>query len=114
MPFEFRKTEIEGLLIIHPHIYLDARGSYKKLYEKNIFFQNGITRVFTESSDLYSQKGALRGLHYQTEEPQAKLIHVISGILFDVAVDLRKKSKTYMKWYGIELSSTNKKMFYTK
>lgn len=80
MPFEFKKTEIEGLMLIKPHMYPDERGLYKKYYEKNIFAENGITCEFTESSDLYSKKGALRGLHYQTVDSQAKLIHVISGV----------------------------------
>ena len=77
MPFEFKKTEIEGLMLIKPHMYPDERGLYKKYYEKNIFAENGITCEFTESSDLYSKKGALRGLHYQTVDSQAKLIHVM-------------------------------------
>lgn len=99
MPFEFFDTEIDGLKIIKPHIYVDHRGIYKKNYEKNVFFENGITCEFSESSDLYSAKGALRGLHYQTVDSQAKLIHVISGTLFDVALDLRKDSPTYGKYH---------------
>lgn len=99
MPFEFKKTELEGLQIITPHRFTDHRGLYKKYYEKNIFAQHGITCQFTESSDLYSQKGALRGLHYQTENSQAKLIHVISGAIFDVALDLRESSPTYGKYH---------------
>ena len=75
MPISFDKTEIEGVLIINPHMYFDDRGVYKKYYEKYIFADNGITCAFTESSDLYSKKGALRGLHYQTVDSQAKLIH---------------------------------------
>ena len=98
MPFEFKKTEIEGLMLIKPHMYPDERGLYKKYYEKNIFAENGITCEFTESSDLYSKKGALRGLHYQTVDSQAKLIHVISGVLFDVALDLRENSPTFGQW----------------
>ena len=66
MPFEFKKTELEGLQIITPHKFPDGRGLYKKYYEKNIFAENGITCDFNESSDLYSKKGALRGLNYQT------------------------------------------------
>lgn len=97
MSFSFTKTEIPDLVIITPHIFLDNRGMYKKYYEKNIFAENGIVCNFNESSDLVSKKGALRGLHYQTEDSQAKLIHVIAGILFDVAVDLRKGSLTFGK-----------------
>ena len=100
MPFGFKKTELEGLQIITPHQFTDHRGLYKKYYEKSIFAENGITCEFNESSDLYSQKGALRGLHYQTVEPQAKLIHVVSGILFDVALDLRENSATYGKYHA--------------
>lgn len=99
MPFEFKKTEIEGLMLIKPHMYPDERGLYKKYYEKNIFAENGITCEFTESSDLYSKKGALRGLHYQTVDSQAKLIHVISGVLFDVALDLRENSPTFGQYH---------------
>lgn len=95
MSFAFIKTGIEGLMLIQPHMYPDERGMYKKYYEKNIFAENGITSAFTESSDLYSAKGALRGLHYQTVDSQAKLIHVISGALFDVALDLREGSPTF-------------------
>ncbi len=99
MAFEFRKTEIADLLVIQPHMYPDARGLYKKCYEKNVFAENCITCSFTESSDLYSNKGALRGLHYQTVDSQAKLIHVISGVLFDVALDLREASPTFGKYH---------------
>lgn len=100
MSFIFKKTEIEGLQIIMPHMYPDERGMYKKYYEKNIYEENGIACEFTESSDLYSKKGALRGLHYQTEESQAKLIHVIKGVLFDVALDLRENSPTFGKYHA--------------
>ncbi len=99
MPFRFKKTEIEGVLIIEPHMFTDERGLYKKYYEKNIFAENEITSRFTESSDLLSKKGALRGLHYQTKDPQAKLVHVVSGVLFDVALDLRPYSKTFGKYH---------------
>lgn len=99
MPFKFNKTEIDGLLVIEPHMYPDERGLYKKCYERNIFAENGITCEFTETSDLYSAKGALRGLHYQTEQSQAKLIHVVSGKLFDVALDLREDSPTFGKYH---------------
>lgn len=112
MPFIFHKTEIEGILLIEPHIYLDNRGIYKKYYEKNIYAENGITCEFTESSDLYSRKGALRGLHYQTCNSQAKLIHVISGILFDVALDLRKNSKTFGKYRAEILQENDNKIIY--
>ena len=100
MAFKFIKTEIQGLLIIEPHMFPDDRGLYKKCYEKYIFTENGISCSFTESSDLYSKKGALRGLHYQTVDSQAKLIHVINGKLFDVALDLRENSPTFGKYHA--------------
>lgn len=106
MAFEFYNTDIEGIIRIKPHMYPDDRGLYKKYYEKNVFHQYGITCEFTECSDLYSKKGSLRGLHYQTRESQAKLIHVISGMIYDVAVDLRKESKTFGKYYA-ELLDAN-------
>lgn len=100
MAFTFSKTNINELLVITPHMFLDDRGLYKKYYEKNIFKENGITCEFTESSDIVSDKGVIRGLHYQTEKSQAKLIHVIKGSIFDVAVDLRKDSSTFGQWYS--------------
>jgi len=112
MAFEFEKTEIAGLMVIHPHMYPDERGLYKKNYEKNIFEENGIVSSFTESSDLYSNKGALRGLHYQTADSQAKLIHVISGVLFDVALDLRADSPTFGHYHTELLKAEENKVVF--
>lgn len=112
MAFIFHETEIPGLIVIEPHTYPDDRGLYKKNYEKYIFAEHGITCEFTESSDLYSVKGALRGLHYQTEESQAKLIHVIKGALFDVAVDLRADSPTFGKYKTALLDEQNQKTIF--
>ena len=95
MPFVFEPTAIPNLVRIRPHLFEDDRGVYLKHYERDIYVQHGITCLFTESSDLYTQKGALRGLHYQTEQSQAKLIRVISGAVYDVAVDLRSESATF-------------------
>lgn len=81
-------------------MYLDDRGIYKKYYEKYLFAEYGILCEFAESSDLYSKKGALRGLHYQTDQSQAKLIHVIKGVLYDVALDLRIESRTFGKYHA--------------
>lgn len=105
MPFEFKKTEIEGLMLIKPHMYPDERGLYKKYYEKNIFAENGITCEFTESSDLYSKKGALRGLHYQTVDSQAKLIHVMCGIAINcIYLFFKLKAWKYYKPKLVDLS----------
>lgn len=112
MAFEFKKIEIEGLVIIQPHMYSDDRGLYKKYYEKRIFAENGITCEFTESSDLYSKKGTLRGLHYQTINSQAKLIHVIEGTLFDVALDLREDSVTFGKFHTELIKAKENKVIY--
>lgn len=112
MPFEFKKTKIPGLIIITPHMYPDSRGLYKKYYEKDIFKENGIVCEFTESSDLYSKKGALRGLHYQTKESQAKLIHVISGVLYDVALDLREESPTFGQYHTELIKAEDHKVEY--
>lgn len=112
MAFEFRKTNIADLLVIQPHMYPDDRGLYKKYYEKNIFAENGISCSFTESSDLYSKKGALRGLHYQTVDSQAKLIHVISGVLFDVALDLRENFSTFGEYHTELLKAEDNKVIF--
>lgn len=95
MPITYTETEIEGLLVITPHMFEDARGIYKKCYEKESFKEMGILAEFTESSDIFSVKGALRGLHYQRNYSQAKLLYVISGTIFDVALDLRENSATF-------------------
>lgn len=107
LSFSFHETEFSGLYIIEPHRFPDQRGMYQKNYEKHVFTEHGIDCVFTESSDLYSVKGALRGLHYQTEAPQAKLIHVISGALFDVALDLRPFSPTFGQYKAVLLDQEN-------
>ena len=112
MPFTFEKTNIDGVIVIRPHLFSDQRGMYKKNYEKEVFAANGITCEFTESSDLYSRKGTIRGLHYQTVDPQAKLIHVISGILFDVALDLRPESETFGMFHAELLKAEENKVIY--
>lgn len=110
--FSFHKTEISGLLVIEPHMFSDDRGLYEKYYEKRIFSECGIKCKFNESSDIYSKKGALRGLHYQTLDSQAKLIHVICGAIFDVALDLRKESPTFGKYWGEILDEENKRVIF--
>ena len=85
--FTFNTTNINDVIIIETHQFNDERGLYNKIYEETIFAENGIKSKFTESSDIYSKKGVLRGLHYQNNYSQAKLIHVLKGVLFDVALD---------------------------
>lgn len=111
MSFEFKKTAI-GVIVIIPHLYSDKRGLYRKYYEKNVFSDNGISCEFTESSDIVSGKGALRGLHYQEAESQAKLIHVIKGVLYDVALDLREESETFGKYHAELLNADDNKLIF--
>lgn len=112
MAFQFIETEIKDLIVIEPHLFEDNRGIYRKYYEKAEFFAHNIRDEFWESSDLYSKKGALRGLHYQTGESQSKLIRVVSGKLFDVVVDLRKDSETFGKCHTELLSGEDNRTVY--
>ena len=107
---EFKKTKIEGVLIIEPKVFGDNRGFFMETYNDNDFRANGLNYVFVQDNHSKSTKGVLRGLHFQKTHPQTKLVRVIRGEVFDVAVDLRKGSKTYGKWVGEVLSEDNKKM----
>lgn len=102
---------IEGLCIITPAVHGDTRGYFYESYNLNDMKENGIDIVFVQDNQSMSTKGVLRGLHFQKQYPQTKLVRVIKGRVFDVAVDLRADSQTYGKWYGIELSEDNKKQF---
>lgn len=106
------RCNIEGLAVIEPTVYGDERGFFMETYNKKDFDAEGIDRVFVQDNQSMSKKGVLRGLHYQINYPQAKLVRVVRGEVFDVAVDLRKNSKTYGKWFGVTLSAENKKQFY--
>lgn len=108
---EIKKTKIEGLLIIEPKLYGDDRGYFMETYNAPEFKEKGVPYDFVQDNESQSSKGVLRGLHYQIKHPQAKLVRVLDGEVFDVAVDLRKGSKTYGKWEGVLLSGENKKMF---
>lgn len=112
MPITYTETEIKGLLSITPHIFEDDRGIYKKCYERDSFKKMGISTEFTESSDIFSVKGALRGLHYQLCYSQAKLLYVISGTIFDVALDLRDNSPTFGKVHTELLNSSDNRILY--
>lgn len=104
--------EIEGLKIITPQVHGDARGYFMETYQYNEFQEAGIPVIFVQDNQSASRKGVLRGLHFQKEFPQDKLVRVIRGEVFDVAVDLREGSPTFGKWYGIVLSEENKKQFF--
>ena len=109
--FSFNKTEIEGVYIIEPKVFGDERGYFMETYREEDFKNAGLNYNFVQDNQSRSHKGVLRGLHYQKHFPQAKLVRVIQGEVFDVAVDLRKNSPTYGKWVGVILSAENKKMF---
>lgn len=102
---------IEGLCVITPAVHGDARGYFMETYSQRDMEENGIKTNFVQDNQSMSVKGVLRGLHFQKNFPQAKLVRVIKGSVFDVAVDLRSGSETYGKWYGIELTEENKKQF---
>lgn len=104
--------EIEGLKVITPNVIGDARGYFVETYNARDMKEAGIDRVFVQDNQSASKKGVIRGLHFQIEHPQAKLVRVIKGEVFDVAVDLRKGSATYGKWKGVLLSAENHKQFY--
>jgi len=104
--------DIEGLKIITPAVYGDARGYFMETYNYNDFKEAGIDQVFVQDNQSASKRGVLRGLHYQIEHPQDKLVRVVRGEVYDVAVDLREGSATYGKWYGVLLSEENKKQFF--
>lgn len=106
------ETDINDLVIIKPNIFQDDRGFFFESYNKRDFFEIGITDEFVQDNHSKSQKGVLRGLHFQKENSQGKLIRVIKGKIYDIAVDLRKNSKTFGKYFGVELSEENKLMLY--
>lgn len=103
---------IKGLYVIEPEVHEDARGYFVETYNQRDFQAAGLDMVFVQDNQSMSVKGVLRGLHYQKQYPQGKLVRAVRGRVFDVAVDLRTKSPTYGQWFGVELSAENKKQFY--
>lgn len=110
--FSLEKTEIEALYIINNFFVGDNRGGFTKSFEKEIYSGFGIEFSLNETFTSISAKNVIRGLHFQTHNPQAKLVSVVQGCVWDVAVDLRPDSATYKKWVGVELSSENHQSFY--
>ena len=106
------KCPIEGLYVIEPAVFGDNRGYFMETYNQRDMAEAGLNMNFVQDNQSMSTKGVLRGLHFQKQYPQGKLVRVIKGEVFDVAVDLRKNSETYGKWYGIRLTEENKKQFY--
>jgi len=106
------RLDIEGLCIIEPAVHGDHRGYFMETYNQQDMQAEGLDMVFVQDNQSMSRKGVLRGLHFQKQFPQGKLVRVIRGSVFDVAVDLRRNSATFGKWYGVELTAENKKQFY--
>lgn len=106
------KCPIEGLCVIEPTVHGDARGYFMETYNQKDMEETGLNMVFVQDNQSCSTKGVLRGLHFQKKYPQGKLVRVVKGSVFDVAVDLRANSKTYGEWFGVELTEENKKQFY--
>lgn len=105
-------TDIPDVLIIEPRVHRDERGFFMETYRRNEFLQAGLPVNFTQDNHSGSRRGILRGLHYQIRQPQGKLVRVVVGEVFDVAVDLRKSSPTFGRWVGSRLSAENKLMFW--
>lgn len=110
--FTFEKTAVEGVYIIQPNVHGDDRGYFMETYQKDLFAQNGIDVNFVQDNESYSTKGVLRGLHFQKNHTQGKLVRAAYGKVFDVAVDCRPNSPTFGKWTGVVLDSSRKNMFY--
>lgn len=110
--FTFTQTTIGGVVVVDVKSYGDDRGYFMETYKRPDFVAGGIDVNFVQDNQSSSTKGVLRGLHYQIEHPQSKLVRVVSGKVFDVAVDLREGSETYGKWEGVVLSVENKRQFF--
>lgn len=110
--FKFIETKIDDVFIVEPTIFPDDRGYFMEVYNSIDFEKAGKDFNFVQENQSKSKKGVLRGLHFQYEHPQGKLVRVLKGEVFDVAVDLRKNSKSYGEWESVILSEDNKKMFY--
>jgi dTDP-4-dehydrorhamnose 3,5-epimerase len=113
MPFTFQTTELAGVIVIAPTVFADDRGFLMETYKQSEFRAAGLELPLVQENHSRSARGTLRGLHYQREpKAQAKLVRVVSGEIFDVAVDIRKDSATFGRWIGIALSAANRKSIY--
>ena len=110
--FTFRRTKLAGVIVVETKVYGDARGFFMETYKRDDFEKGGITADFVQDNQSHSVKGVIRGLHFQKRFPQAKLIRVLSGRIFDVAVDLRPGSPTYGQWDGVVLSAENRRQVF--
>lgn len=112
MAFTFEKTALPGVMIIQPQVFGDSRGYFMETYKKQPYAEAGINKEFVQDNESSSTKGVLRGLHFQKNHTQGKLVRVTHGEVFDVAVDVRPGSSTYGQWVGVTLSADKKNMFY--
>ncbi len=112
MAFTFEKTRLPGVIIIQPQVFGDSRGYFMETYKKGDYAAAGIDKEFVQDNESSSTKGVLRGLHFQKDHTQGKLVRVTHGEVFDVAVDVRPGSETFGQWVGVTLSSEKKNMFY--
>jgi dTDP-4-dehydrorhamnose 3,5-epimerase len=108
----FLETDLKDVILVEPDVHQDQRGHFLELYHAQKFTDGGITCCFLQDNYSKSIRGTLRGLHYQLKNPQGKLIVVVEGTIFDVALDIRRGSPSFGKWYGIELSAENKRQLY--
>jgi len=109
---QFIPTDIKGVTVIEPKVFGDDRGFFMESWNADVFRGAGMDLNFVQDNHSRSSRGVLRGLHYQQPGPQGKLVRVTAGAVFDVAVDLRRSSSTFGKWFGVELSAANKRMLY--
>lgn len=113
MPFTFTNLDLNGLILVEPRVFPDERGFFLESYKYSEFQRAGIVDAFVQDNHSLSKKNVVRGLHFQLEpKPQGKLVRVVRGRAWDVAVDLRTESPTYRKWFGLELSGENNKMLF--
>ena len=112
MPVKLIKTSLPGVLLIEPDVFKDSRGFFMETYHREKYSREGIDRIFVQDNHSHSKRGVLRGMHYQLHHPQGKLVYVITGEIFDVAVDIRSGSPTFGKWEGIYLSAENERQIF--
>jgi len=110
--FNFIRTRFDGLIIVEPAVFGDERGFFMETYSERDFRANGVDVAFVQDNHSKSGKGVLRGMHFQVKNPQGKLVRVVSGKVFDVAVDIRRQSPTQGEWFGLLLSAENKRQLY--
>jgi len=112
MTLKFIATSLAGVLIIEPEVFRDGRGFFLETFQQEKYAEGGIDKIFVQDNLSHSTRGTLRGLHYQLKHPQGKLVHVVTGEIFDVAVDIRRGSPTFGQWEGVYLSAENHRQIY--